>query len=142
MSFGSGSASITGHTGAATRTPAGAWSAATILETAAAASVSTAIDGAGNAIAVYASSYAWDPAGGARGASAALPTGSTGGLVVADQAGTFVYADSTAEAFTLTAGAGSFGAGSSAQGSLGGLAIVPGQAVLPAGDAASAEPVS
>jgi hypothetical protein len=34
------------------------------------------------------------------------------GLVAADPAGTFVYADSTGNAFTFTAGAASFGTGS------------------------------
>jgi hypothetical protein len=61
---------------------------------------------------------------------------------VADPAGTFVYADSTGNAFTFTAGATSFGAGSGSHGSLGDLKIVPGQAVMLASNAVSAEPVS
>ncbi|MBR7838758.1 hypothetical protein KDL01_36155 [Actinospica durhamensis] len=134
--------SVTGHTGTATRSPAGAWSAPTILATQASASVSTAIDGGGDAITVYGSSYAWDPAGAGWGTPVPLATGSTGGLVVADQAGTFVYADSTADAFTFAPGAANFGPGSGARGSLADLTIVPGQAVVLAGDAVFTEPVN
>jgi hypothetical protein len=71
-----------------------------------------------------------------------LPSGSSGGLAVADPAGTFVYADSSGNAFTFTAGATSFGTGSGSHGSLGDLKIVPGQAVMLASDAVSTEPVS
>ena len=110
--------------------------------TAPAVPVSTAIDGAGNAIAVFGSSYTWDLAGGSWKTPASLPSGSSGGLAVADQAGTFVYADTTGNAFTFTAGATSFGTGSGSHTSLGDLKIVPGQAVLLASDAVSAEPVS
>ena len=53
-----------------------------------------------------------------------------------------MYADSTGNAFTFTAGATSFGAGSGSHGGLADLKIVPGQAVLLAADAVSAEPVS
>jgi hypothetical protein len=59
-----------------------------------------------------------------------------------DGAGTFVYADSTGNAFTFTAGATSFGTGSGSHTSLADLKIVPGQAVMLAADAVSAEPVS
>ena len=106
--------------------------------------MSTAIDGAGNAIAVFGSSYTWDLAGGSWKTAASLPSGSSGGLAVADPAGTFVYADSTGNAFTFTftAGATSFGTGSGSHTSLADLKIVPGQAVLLAADAVSAEPVS
>jgi hypothetical protein len=104
--------------------------------------VSTAIDGAGNAIAVLGSSYSWHLAGGSWQAAAALPSGSSGGLAVADPAGTFVYASTTGDAFTFSAGATSFGTGSGSLGSLADLKIVPGQAVMLAGDAVSAEPVS
>ena len=104
--------------------------------------MSTAIDGAGNAIAVFGSSYTWDLAGGSWKTAAALPSGSSGGLVVADPAGTFVYADTTGNAFTFTGGATSFGTGSGSHGSLADLKIVPGQAVMLASDAVSAEPVS
>jgi hypothetical protein len=53
-----------------------------------------------------------------------------------------VYADTTGNAFTFTAGATSFGTGSGSHTSLADLKIVPGQAVLLAADAVSAEPVS
>ena len=51
-----------GHTGALTRSPSGAWSTETVLtpRPVPAITVSTAIDGAGNAIAVFGSSYTWD----------------------------------------------------------------------------------
>ena len=133
-----------GHTGVLTRSPSGAWSTETVLttRTVPAITVSTAIDGAGNAIAVFGSSYTWNLAGGSWKTPASLPPGSSGGLAVADQAGTFVYADTTGSAFTFTAGATSFGTGSGSHTSLGDLKIVPGQAVLLAADAVSAEPVS
>ena len=101
-----------------------------------------ALNNAGNAIAVFGSSYTWHLAGGSWQTAAALPSGSSGGLAVADQAGTFVYADTTGNAFTFTAGATSFGTGSGSHTSLADLKIVPGQAVLLAADAVSAEPVS
>jgi hypothetical protein len=134
---------LDGQTGVLTRSPSGAWTD-TILttRTAPAITVSTAIDGAGNAIAVFGSSYTWHLAGGSWQTPVALPSGSSGGLVVADPAGTFVYADTTGNAFTFTAGATSFGTGSGSHTSLGDLKIVPGQAVLLAADAVSAEPVS
>jgi hypothetical protein len=132
-----------GHTGVLTRSASGAWSGETVLTARSAAiTVSTAIDGTGNAIAVFGSSYTWDLAGGSWKTPASLPSGSSGGLAVADQAGTFVYADTTGNAFTFTAGATSFGTGSGSHTSLGDLKIVPGQAVLLAADAVSAEPVS
>ncbi len=135
---------LDGHTGVLTRSPSGAWSTETVLttRTAPAITVSTAIDGAGNAIAVFGSSYTWDLAGGSWKTAAALPPGSSGGLAVADPAGTFVYADTTGNAFTFTAGATSFGTGSGSHTSLGDLKIVPGQAVMLATNAVSAEPVS
>ncbi len=135
---------LDGHTGVLTRSPSGAWSGETVLttRTVPTITVSTAIDGAGNAIAVFGSSYTWDLAGGNWKTPASLPSGSSGGLAVADQAGTFVYADTTGNAFTFTAGATSFGAGSGSHTSLGDLKIVPGQAVMLAADAVSAEPVS
>jgi hypothetical protein len=131
-----------GHTEALTRSPSGTWSGPTVLSSLPSSSVSTAIDGAGNAIAVFGSSYSWHLAGGSWQTPASLPSGSSGGLAVADQAGTFVYADTTGNAFTFTAGATSFGTGSGSHTSLGDLKIVPGQAVLLAADAVSAEPVS
>jgi hypothetical protein len=135
---------LDGHTGVLTRSAAGTWSGETVLttRTVPAITVSTAIDGAGNAIAVFGSSYSWDLAGGNWKTPASLPSGSSGGLAVADAAGTFVYADTTGNAFTFTAGAISFGTGSGSHTSLGDLKIVPGQAVLLAADAVSAEPVS
>jgi hypothetical protein len=135
---------LDGHTGVLTRSPSGAWSAETVLiaRSAPALPVSTAIDGGGNAIAVFGSSYTWDLAGGSWKTAASLPSGSSGGLAVADQAGTFVYADSTGNAFTFTAGATSFGTGSGSHSSLADLKIVPGHAVMLAADAVSAEPVS
>ncbi len=135
---------LNGRTGVLTRSASGAWSTETVLitRTAPAIPVSTAIDGAGNAIAVFGSSYTWDLAGGSWKTPAALPSGSSGGLAVADQAGTFVYADSTGSAFTFTAGATSFGTGSGSHTSLADLKIVPGRAVMLAADAVSAEAVS
>ena len=65
-----------------------------------------------------------------------------GGLVVADPAGTFVYADSSGNAFTFGAGATSFGTGSASRGSLADLKIAPGLAVMLAAGAVSAEAVS
>jgi len=134
--------SRTGATEAVTRSPAGTWSTAAVLATQSSSSVATAIDGAGNAIAVFGSSYSWHLAGGSWGAAASLPAGSSGGLVVADPAGTFVYADSGGNAFTFAAGATSFGTGSGSRGSLADLKIVPGHAVMLAADAVSAETVN
>ena len=135
---------LDGHTGVLTRSASGTWSAETVLitRTAPAIPVSAAIDGAGNAIAVFGSSYTWDLTGGSWKTAAPLPSGSSGGLAAADQAGTFVYADSTGNAFTFTAGATSFGTGSGSHTSLADLKIVPGRAVMLAADAVSAEPVS
>jgi hypothetical protein len=104
--------------------------------------VATAIGGAGNAIAVFGSSYAWHLAGGGWGQASPLPSGSSGGLIVGDPAGTFVYADSGGNAFTFSAGATSFGTGSGSRGSLADLKIVPGHAVMLAAGAISAEAVS
>ena len=59
--------SQTTRTEAATRSPGGAWSAAAVLASQASSSVATAIDGAGNAIAVFGSSYSWHLAGGSWG---------------------------------------------------------------------------
>ena len=134
--------SQTTRTEAATRSPGGTWSAATVLASQASSSVSTAIDGAGNAIAVFGSSLSWHLAGGSWGTAASLPAGSSGGLVVADPAGTFVYADSGGNAFTFGAGAARFGPGSDSRGSLADLKIVPGHAVMLAADAVSAETVN
>jgi len=134
--------SQTTRTEAATRSPSGTWSAATVLASASSSSVATAVDGAGNAIAIFGSSYAWHLAGGSWGAAASLPSGSSGGLAVADPAGTFVYADSGGNAFTFTAGATSFGTGSGSRGSLGDLKIVPGRAVMLAASTVSTETVN
>ncbi len=134
---------LDGQTGLLTRSPSGTWTDTVVTtRTAPAVPVSTAIDGAGNAIAVFGSSYSWHLAGGSWQTAAALPSGSSGGLAVADPAGTFVYANTTGDAFTFSAGATSFGAGSGSLGSLADLKIVPGHAVLLASDAVSAEPVS
>ena len=113
-----------------------------VLASQSSSSVATAIDGAGNAIAVFGSSYSWHLAGGTWGPATPLPAGSSGGLVVADPAGTFVYADSGGNAFTFGAGAASFGTGSGSRGSLADLKIVPGLAVMLAAGAVSAEAVS
>ena len=134
--------SQTTRTEAATRSPGGTWSAATVLASQSSSSVATAIDGAGNAIAVFGSSYSWHLAGGSWRAAASLPSGSSGGLVAADPAGTFVYADSSGNAFTFAAGATSFGTGSGSRGSLGDLKIVPGRAVMLAANAVSTETVN
>jgi hypothetical protein len=134
---------LDGQTGLLTRSPSGTWGDTIVTtRTAPAVPVSTAIDGAGNAIAVFGSSYSWHLAGGSWQAAAALPSGSSGGLAVADQAGTFVYANTAGDAFTFSAGATSFGTGSGSLGSLGGLKIVPGKAVMLAADAVFTEPVS
>ena len=134
--------SLTGRTEAATRSPGGTWSAPAVLASQSSSSVATTIDGAGNAISVFGSSYSWHPAGGSWGPASPLPTGSSGGLVAADPAGTFVYADSGGNAFTFVAGATSFGAGSGSRGSLADLKIAPGIAVMLATGAVSAEPVN
>jgi hypothetical protein len=134
--------SQSGRTQAATRSPGGTWSAPAVLAAQSSGSVATAIDGAGNAIAVFGSSYAWHLAGGSWGPATPLPGGSSGGLVVADPAGTFVYADSGADAFTFGAGATGFGPGSGSRGSLADLKIVPGLAAVLAAGAVSAETVS
>ena len=130
------------RTDAATRAPAGTWSSPTELAGQISSPVATAIDGAGNAIAVFGSSYAWHLAGGSWGPVMPLPSGSSGGLAVADPAGTFVYADSGGNAFTFTAGATSFGTGSGSRGSLGDLKIVPGRAVMLAASTVSTETVN
>ena len=104
--------------------------------------MATAIDGAGNAIAVFGSSYSWHLAGGSWRPATPLPAGSSGGLVAADPACSFVYADSGADAFTFGAGATSFGPGSGSRGSLADLKVVPGLAVMLAAGAVSAEAVS
>ena len=127
---------------AATRSPGGTWSAAAVLVSQSSSSVATAIDGAGNAIAVFGSSYSWHLAGGGWQPAAALPAGSAGGLAVADPAGTFVYADSGGNAFTFGAGATGLGTGSGSRGSLADLKIVPGHVVMLAAGAVSAEAVS
>jgi hypothetical protein len=134
--------SQTTRTKAAIRSTGGTWSAPAVLTSQPSSSVATAVDGAGNAIAVFGSSWSWHPAGGSWGPAASLPTGSSGGLVVADPAGTFVFADSSGNAFTFAAGATSFGTGSGSRGSLGDLKIVPGRAVMLAADAVSAETVN
>ena len=134
--------SESGGTRAATRAPGGTWSAQVTLVSQSSSSVATATDGAGNAIAVFGSSYSWHLAGGSWGPATPLPAGSSGGLAVADPAGTFVYADSGADAFTFGAGAVSFGPGSGSRGSLADLKIAPGIAVMLATGAVSAEPVN
>ena len=134
--------SQTTRTEVATRSPGGTWSAPAVLSNQSSSSVATAIDGAGNAISVFGSSYSWHLAGGTWGPATALPAGSSGGLVVADPAGTFVYADSSGNAFTFGSGATSFGPGSGSRGSLADLKIVPGLAVMLAAGTVSAEAVS
>jgi hypothetical protein len=129
-------------TKAATRSPGGTWSAPAVLATQSSSSVATTIDGAGNAIAVFGSSYSWHLAGGSWRPATPLPAGSSGGLAAADPAGTFVYADSSGNAFTFAAGATSFGTGSGSRGSLADLKIVPGLAVMLAAGAVSAETVN
>jgi hypothetical protein len=113
-----------------------------VLASQASSSVATAIDSAGNAISVFGSSYSWHPAAGSWGPATPLPAGSSGGLVAADPAGTFVYADSGGNAFTFAAGATSLGGGSGSRGGLADLKIVPGLAVMLAAGAVSAEAVS
>jgi hypothetical protein len=134
--------SQSGRTQAATRSPGGTWSAPVVLAAQSSSSVATAIDGAGNAIAVFGSSYSWHLAGGGWGPATPLPGGSSGGLAVADPAGAFVYADSGGNAFTFAAGATSLGTGSGSRGSPADLKIAPGLAVMLAAGAVSAEAVS
>jgi hypothetical protein len=134
--------SQSGRTQAATRSPGGTWSAPVVLAAQSSSSVATAIDGAGNAIAVFGSSYSWHLAGGGWGPATPLPAGSSGGLAVADPAGAFVYADSGGNAFTFAAGATSLGTGSGSRGSPADLKIAPGLAVMLAAGAVSAEAVS
>jgi hypothetical protein len=133
---------LDGQTGLLNRSPSGTWTDTVVTAHSSTIPVSTAIDGAGNAIAVFGSSYTWHLAGGSWQTAAPLPSGSSGGLAVADPAGTFVYADTTGNAFTFTAGATSFGTGSGSHTSLADLKIVPGHAVLLAANAVSTEPVS
>jgi hypothetical protein len=134
---------LDGQTGLLTRSASGTWTNDVLTtRSAPAVPVCAAIDGAGNAFAVFGSSYSWHLAGGSWQAAAALPSGSSGGLAVADPAGTFVYANPAGDAFTFTAGATSFGTGSGPLGTLAGLKIVPGHAVLLASDAVSTELVS
>jgi len=64
------------------------------------------------------------------------------GGVLADKTGTFVYADSTGNAFTFSAGATNFGTGSGSRGSLGDLKIVPGRAAMLAANAVATETVN
>jgi hypothetical protein len=121
---------------AAVHPAGGSWSAPVTLSTGLGLSESDGglvigTDGAGNVI-----------AGGSWQTAAPLPSGSSGGLVVADPAGTFVYAGTTGNAFTFTSGATSFGAGSGSHSSLADLKIVPGHAVMLATDAVSTEPVT
>ena len=134
--------SQSGRTEAATRSPGGIWSAPAVLASQSSSTVATAIDGAGNAISVFGPSYSWHLAGGSWGPGSPLPGGSSGGLVVADPAGTFVYSDSGGNAFTFGAGATSFGPGSGPHGSLADLKIVPGLAVMLAAGTIAAEAVS
>jgi hypothetical protein len=134
--------SQSGRTQAATRSPGGTWSAPAVLSAQSSSSVATAIDGAGNAIAVFGSSYSWHPPSGSWGPATSLPAGSSGGQAAADPAGTFVCADSGGNAFTFAAGATSFGTGSGSRGSLADLKIVPGRAVMLAAGAVSAETVN
>ena len=134
--------SQTTRTEAATRSPGGTWGAAAVLASQSSSSVATAIDGAGNAVAVFGSSYSWHLAGGSWRPATPLPAGSSGGLAAADPVGTFVYADSGGNAFTFAAGATSFGTGSGSRGSLADLKIVPGLAVMLAAGAVSAETVN
>ena len=132
---------LDGQTGLLTRSASGTWSDTVVTtRTVPAVPGSTAIDGAGNAIAVFGSSYSWHLAGGSWQTAAALPSGSSGGLAVADLAGTFVYANTTGDTFTFSAGATSFGTGSGSLGRLADLKIVPGQAVMLAGDAYQPNP--
>jgi hypothetical protein len=134
--------SQSGRTEAATRSPGGAWSAAAVIASQSSSSVATSIDGAGNAIAMFGSSYSWHLAGGSWGSATPLPAGSSGGLVAADPVGTFVYADSSGNAFTFASGATGFGTGSGSRGSLGDLKIVPGRAVMLAANTVSTETVN
>ena len=69
------------------RPPGGSWGAPVTLSTELNFGVGglvLAMDGSGNAIAVFGSSYSWRLEGGSWGTAASLPAGSSGGLVAAD----------------------------------------------------------
>ena len=160
-----GWASLAWSTGIAnnaiTRSPDGTWSTTTQLTANAGGPADTAIDAAGNAIAIFEQIQqittgtvtplyaAWRPAGGTWATPVALtaPTDSATGHVVADPAGTFViaYTDTATtmvNAFTLPALA-PFGQPTAVgPRPLGDLEITAGHAVMICNAQASEEPVS
>ena len=160
-----GSASLAWSIGttnkAATRSPGGIWSAPTQLSASSSGGADTAIDGAGNAVAVFEELYpvglgtatplyaSWRPADGSWGPAIQLTalTDSASGHVAADAAGTFVvgYADSataTVDAYTLPALANFGQAAVVGPGGLTNLKIAAGHAARICGAGASQEPVS
>jgi len=148
----------------ATRSPGGAWAPAATLSTTSSGRIDVAIDGAGNARAIFGQQYGYPnvisvaytsarPAGGTWSTPALLsaPGDATDSLhVVADPAGTFVvsWLDTTTGALTVLTSppGGGFGPGTTFAGAFGDLKIAPGYAVLSFTSAASmsisTEPVS
>jgi hypothetical protein len=149
----------------ATRSPDGSWAPAATLSTTSYGRIDVAIDGAGDARAIFGQLYgsnpnfisvaytAARPAGGTWSTPALLsaPGDATTSLhVVADAAGTFVasWLDTTTGALTVLTSppGGGFGPGTTFAGAFGDLKIAPGYAVLSFTSAASmsisTEPVS
>jgi hypothetical protein len=148
----------------ATRSADGAWAPAATLSTTSYGRIDVAIDGAGNALAIFGQLYGSNPnfisaaytsarpAGGTWSTPAPLsaPGDATDSLhVVADAAGTFVvsWLDKTTGVLTVLTSppGGGFGPGTTFPGAFGDLAIAPGHAVLSFGSAPmsiSTEPVS
>ena len=112
-------------THAATRSPAGTWSAPAVLAPQASSSVATRSTAPGTR-----SPCSGRPTPGTWPAELGASHAAAGRIVRwagrGRSAGTFVYADSGGNAFTFAAGATSFGPGSGSRGSLADLKIVPG----------------
>jgi hypothetical protein len=159
------SAGPAGTTLVATRSPDGSWAPAVTLSTTPWGLIDVAIDGAGDALAIFGQQYGSNPnfinaaytsarpAGGTWSTPALLsaPGDATDSLhVVADAAGTFVvsWLDTTTGALTVLTSppGGGFGPGTTFPGAFGDLKIAPGYAVLSFTSAASmsvsTEPVS
>jgi len=148
----------------ATRSPDGSWAPAVTLSTTSDGRIDVAIDGAGNARAIFGQEYgsiynfisaaytSARPAGGTWSTPALLSApgdATTSPHVVADAAGTFVasWVDTTTGLNVLTSPpGGGFGPGNTFAGAFGDLKIAPGYAVLSFTSAASmsisTEPVS
>jgi hypothetical protein len=147
---------------AATRSAAGAWSTATALSNVPAGRLDVAIDGAGDAIAIFGQThlvgstiinsvyFSKRPAGGAWSAATMLsaPGDAAGGpRAAADAAGTFVigWSDTTTQALSVLTSPprGGFGPATTfANAAFGDLKIAPGHAVAAFGADISTEPLS